>query len=181
MSDEVKVSWLKRPMPRWVGLVIALFFVVLGATVGHFGTPAEVKTTVEYKSLAVEDITKDFKWGVAIKRRVFRDVTTTITDAGTTIVDKTVEHEDTEGHSEGTEKKSSSLLTESKTETTTTQKANWRVGLQVGASLVKPALPITGPLVLGASVEGRIAKTPVSVGVWANTVGAGGASVSIEF
>ena len=50
----------------------------------------------------------------------------------------------------------------------------------VGASLREPLVPIAGPLVLGASVERRIVGG-LSAGAWLNTVGAAGASVSLEF
>lgn len=57
----------------------------------------------------------------------------------------------------------------------------WRVSLQVGAAVGRePALQLSGPLVLGASVERRLAG-PFSIGAWGSTAGAGGLSVSGEF
>lgn len=63
---------------------------------------------------------------------------------------------------------------------TTTARPDWRVGVLVGASLREPLVPVAGPLVLGASVERRIVGG-LSAGAWANTVGAAGASLSLEF
>jgi hypothetical protein len=62
----------------------------------------------------------------------------------------------------------------------TTLRPDWRVGVLAGASLTEPLVPIAGPLVLGASVERRIVGG-LSAGAWVNTVGAAGASVSMEF
>lgn len=64
--------------------------------------------------------------------------------------------------------------------TTTTLRPDWRVGVLAGASLREPLVPIAGPLVLGVSVERRIVGG-LSAGAWANTVGAAGASLSLEF
>ena len=50
----------------------------------------------------------------------------------------------------------------------------------VGASLREPLLPVAGPLVLGASLERRIVGG-LSAGAWLNTVGAAGASLSVEW
>lgn len=63
---------------------------------------------------------------------------------------------------------------------TTTLRPDWRVGVLVGASIREPLVPVAGPLVLGASVERRIVGG-LSAGAWVNTVGAAGASVSLEF
>lgn len=70
--------------------------------------------------------------------------------------------------------------TETKKEAVTTARPDWRVGVLVGASIREPLLPLAGPLVIGASVERRIVGG-VSAGAWLNTVGAAGASVSVEF
>lgn len=177
-----------EPVPawrRWIKLaLLALGLVVAAFSAGRFSAPEQVRERIEYRSLAVEDITAGFKWGKASTRTrtVKRDVVTTITDAGTTIVDKTIEREG-EGateNAEATEKIARTESTEKIAEKITTLRPDWRIGVQIGASLRAPALHITGPLVLGASVERRIVGG-VSLGLWANTVGAGGASVSVEF
>ena len=62
----------------------------------------------------------------------------------------------------------------------TTARPDWRLGVLVGASLREPLLPVAGPLVLGASLERRIVGG-LSAGAWLNTVGAAGASLSVEW
>lgn len=64
--------------------------------------------------------------------------------------------------------------------TVTTLRPDWRVGVLAGASLREPLVPLAGPLVIGVEVERRILGG-VSAGVWANTSGAAGALVSVEF
>lgn len=69
---------------------------------------------------------------------------------------------------------------ETSSSSTTTARPDWRLGVLVGASLREPLLPVAGPLVLGASLERRIVGG-LSAGAWLNTVGAAGASLSVEF
>jgi len=66
------------------------------------------------------------------------------------------------------------------TRTVTSGRPDWRLGLQIGASLRPPALPLAGPLVLGVAVDRRVYEG-VLLGAWANTSGAGGMSVGVEF
>lgn len=61
-----------------------------------------------------------------------------------------------------------------------TVRPDWRVGVLAGASVRDPLVTLSGPLVLGVQVDRRIAGG-VSAGVWVNTVGAGGLSLSLEF
>lgn len=74
----------------------------------------------------------------------------------------------------------SSGKAEAASSSTITLRPDWRVGVLVGASLREPLAPLAGPLVLGASLERRIVGG-VSAGAWVNTVGAAGASVSLEW
>jgi hypothetical protein len=57
---------------------------------------------------------------------------------------------------------------------------DWTVTALGGMAIVEPAVPIFGNVVVGASVERRIVG-PVSAGVWVNSVGAGGVSVSVRW
>ena len=176
MNDESKAK-LKR-----FG-VIALAVVVssaAGFSAGRFSAPLKVETKeverVVYQDRVVEKvITKKVK---AEDRVVYID--RTITDAGVreliTETTKTLEGERTKDES------TRDLMHESdkQREVKTVLRPDWRASVLVGASMREPALVITGPLVIGVQVERRIVGG-VSLGVWANTVGAAGASGSIEF
>lgn len=170
------------------GLALAgVLLLVLGFSAGRFSAPLQVETRdverVVYRDLTVEDLTKGMTFAKTVQKTVYRNVVTTITDAGTVIADNSIEHEGAEESSSSTETKRTTEEHAGQRETektsVTTLRPDWRVGVQIGAAL-KPALVITGPLVLGASVERRIVGG-VSAGLWGNTVGAGGASVSLEF
>lgn len=167
---------------RWIAVAVAVLLVGVGAfSAGRFTAPLKTETRIEWRELTVEDLTRGYTFARTVNRTVYRNVITTITpDAGTVIADTSIEREGTDEH--GADQLTTKRTTDTARErvTTVTLRPDWRVGLQVGASLVTPALPITGPLVLGASVERRIVGG-VSAGLWANTVGAGGASVSVEF
>lgn len=163
-----------------VAFVVAIVAFSVGAFFAGRASAPEPETKVEFKSLLVEDLTRGLDTKKARSRIVQRNVVTTTTDAGTVTVDKTTEHETDSELTTLTETSNKSVDTSNKISIASTQ-ANWRVGVQAGASLREPSLVIAGPLVIGASVEARIAKTPMSVGLWANTVGAGGVSLSVEF
>ncbi|MDP2275273.1 MAG: hypothetical protein Q8K32_31295 [Archangium sp.] len=176
----------QRPHLQWAGIALgAVLLLVVGFSAGRFSAPATVETReverVVFKDLVVEDITRGYTFAQTVTKTVWRNVETR--PDGTT-VDKSIEHHGAATATSGTEtgKRTEDHQGQRDTEkvTTTTALPDWRIGLQVGASMKPPALPITGPLVIGASVERRILGG-VSAGLWANTVGAGGASVSIEF
>ena len=166
---------------QWAAVVGVVLLVGVGAfSAGRFTAPQRVETRIEYRDLTVEDLTRGLTFTKIVNRTVYRNVTTTATDAGVITVDRTVEHEGSDARltDESTAKRTTERAgTEQRT---VTLRPDWRIGAQVGASLREPALPLTGPLVIGVSVERRIVGG-VSAGVWANTVGAGGASVSVEF
>jgi hypothetical protein len=168
--------------PRaWAIAAVVLVLTAVGAfSAGRFSAPQQVQTRIEYRDLSVEDLTRGLSFVKTVNRTVYRNVTTTATDAGVITVDRTIEHEGTD------EKRDENTVAHRATENvgtetrTVTLRPDWRISAQVGASMHAPALPITGPLVLGVSVERRIVGG-VSAGLWANTVGAGGASLSVEF
>ena len=167
---------------QWAVVVGVVLLVGVGAfSAGRFTAPLKTETRIEWRDLTVEDLTRGLTSARTVTRTVYRNVITTVTpDAGTVTVDTSVEHEGTDEHL--TDELIAKRTTEHAGERveTVTLRPDWRIGAQVGASLREPALPITGPLVLGVSVERRIVGG-VSAGLWANTVGAGGASVSVEF
>jgi len=167
---------------QWAAGITALVVITgLAFSAGRFTAP--VKTDVRevekvvWKDKVVEKVvTRKAK---AVDRVVFVDrvvtpegevreqrTTRTLTDARELVdLGKTSE-------SAGSTEKSAS--------STSTLRPDWRVGVLAGASLREPLVPIVGPLVLGASVERRIVGG-LNAGVWVNTVGAAGASVSMEF
>lgn len=176
MLERIKSGW------PWA---LALLLTAVGAfSAGRFSAPAKVQEVERWKTLnlTTEDVTRGMTFARTTERTVWRNVVTTTTDAGTVVVDRTVEHEGTheDGASTETNSRTEKHEGELAREKTTTLQADWRIGLQIGASLKPPALPITGPLVIGASLERRIIGG-VSVGVWGNTFGAAGASASLEF
>ena len=171
---------------REIGLfALALVLVAIaGYGAGRFSAPVEVETRevwhVEWREKKVE----------TVKKRTARAVDTRTTttpvliatpDGGvilaTTTLTETRRRDETDLRSSSATDTIS--LTEGETSRKVTQLPGWRVGLQAGASLRDPLLPLAGPLVLGVAVERRIVGG-VSLGAWANTVGAAGASVSLE-
>ncbi len=162
-------------------VLTALVSLGVGLAAGRFSAPAVTQTKIEYRSLAVEDITRGFTFARVVNRVVYRNVVTTITDAGTTVADTSVEREGDTTTGASTETGHTVTDNSGTNMKTVTLRPSWRLGVQVGASLKAPGLVITGPLVLGVSVETRIAQTPFGVGLWGNTVGAGGVSLSGEF
>jgi len=166
---------------QWAAGITALVVIIgLAFSAGRFTAP--VKTDVRevekvvWKDRVVEKVvTRKAK---AVDRVVYVDrvvtpegevrekrTTRTLTDAR--------ELTDSGKTSESTGKSETSS-------SSTTSRPDWRLGVLVGASLREPLLPVAGPLVLGASLERRIVGG-LSAGAWLNTVGAAGASLSVEF
>jgi hypothetical protein len=170
---EVLVTPARR-IAITVSLVLASFAAGFGA--GR----ATTEPVVEYRTidLKTEDITRGFTFARTVNVTRWRNVVTTITDAGTTISDQTIEREGSS--TSGIETEQVKRVEYVEREKIVTLRPDWRVSLTAGASLVTPAVPITGPLVIGASVEHRIVG-PFSAGLWLNTVGAGGVVLSGEF
>lgn len=154
-------------------LVVAL----VAFAAGRFSAPLEVETRTEYRT--------EWRTREVVKWRGARDTKTTITpvllpvpDGGVVLATATVT--DTRERVDGTATTDTSGANAGSSTRTVTLRPDWRVGVQAGASLVAPAVPLTGPLVIGVSVERRVVGG-VSAGLWANTVGAAGASISVEF
>lgn len=179
-----------------VGLVgVALLVVAFSA--GRFSAPARVELReveklvekIDYRSLATEDITRGFTFAKAETKTVYRNITTTIVvtpDAGTTttIADNSVEHVGSTENATGTEQEKKTktvyvdveVVKEVVKEKIVTLQPTWGAGLDVGASLQEPFVPIAGPLVLGLRFEWRIVGG-IWVGAWVSTSGAAGGSV----
>ncbi len=161
---------------------VCLALLVGAFSAGRFSAPLKVET---------RDVER-----VVFKDRVVEKVVTVEAKAKTRIVyreretkpDGTVterEHERTDTKTDTTKTDDKDRVVEGKTDhervTVTTLRPSWRVGVLVGASFQQPLLPISGPLVLGASAEYRLVGG-LWVGLWTlPQFGAVGAGVSFEF
>lgn len=170
-------------------VLVALVSLGIGLAAGRFLAPerVQVKEVDRWQTLdlSVQDITRGMTFARTVERTVWRNVTTTITpDAGTVIVDRTVEREGAteSGAATETEARVEVVTAEREriVEKTVTLRPDWRVGVLAGASLREPWLPIAGPLVLGVQVDRRIVGG-LSLGVWVNTFGAAGGALTLEF
>jgi len=164
----------------------AVLLLVVGFSAGRFSAPLQVETReverVVFKDLLVEDITKGFTFARTIEKTVWRNVETR--PDGTT-VDRSIERHGgtTAATVTETTKRTEEHAGQREVEkvTITTLRPSWSIGLLVGATWKEPALPIAGPLVLGATVDLRLGQTPFSVGAWGTTQGAFGAIGRAEF
>ncbi len=166
-------------------IVAAVLIAVAGFSAGRFSAPVEVEERVEYRTEWREKRVEVVKWKSA--RAVDTKTTTTpmllsVPDGGVVLATATTtETREREASAGGTETHTDATRSSSgETSRKVTQQPDWRLGVQVGASLRDPLLPIAGPLVLGASLERRLFGG-VSAGAWLNTSGAAGASLSLEF
>lgn len=171
---------------QWIAVVgVVLVAAALGFSAGRFLGPEKVETRIEYRDLTVDELLKGVTFTKTVNRIVYRDVVTTVVaypDGGTatTTADRSIEHEGSDTARTEDLASRRSTTSEGSSSRTVTLRPDWRVTGQVGASLVDPKLSIAGPLVIGLGVEKRILGG-VSAGVWANSVGAAGVSVSGEF
>lgn len=173
-------------------VVIAL--VSVGSfTAGRFSAPLKVETReVERFSvldLKTEDITRGMSFTKVDQRVIYKNIVTTVAeshDAGTvtTITDTSIERYG--GALDGfvTEQEARVEVVhadrEVLVEKTVTLQPDWRIGVLAGASLREPLIPIASSLVLGVSIERRIAGG-FGCGAWLLTAGAAGAICSIAF
>lgn len=170
------------------GVVISLVSLAVGLAAGRFSAPERVETrdvdrwhTLDLKT---EDITRGMTFARTVEVTRWRNVVTTITDAGTTITDKTIEHEGSTENTATTEQLHRVEVVEVErervVEKTVTVRPQFRASLLAGASLREPWLVLSGPLVLGLQFDVRLFGG-LSLGLWINTFGAAGGAVSLEF
>lgn len=163
-----------------IAAAVAAVLITLAFFGGRYSAPEVVQTRdverVVYKDRVVEKVVTVEK--KAETKIVYRDRVIT--------KDRIVEHE-VERSDTGTDTtiKGETLSTREgetvhETTKTVTLRSDWRVSLLAGASLRPPLLTIAGPLVLGFEIDRRVIGG-ISVGVWLNTYGAAGASLSVEF
>lgn len=164
-------AWLK-PRSRWLvwpALILAMLF-SFGAGAGLALNNASAETRTEFVELKAKREQK------TESKKVARTWKVTIEPSGKR-TEEGAERELTKAETVTAE----TSLSTARTTVTELTKPGWRVGVQAGATWKEPALQLTGPLVIGVSVEARLARTPVSVGAWGSTFGAAGASLSVEF
>lgn len=174
--------------------LVGVLLLVVGYAAGRYSAPLQVETRevekLVYRDLTVEDLTKGMTFARQVELTRWRNVVTTITvtpDAGTVtvIADNTIEREGSQESTSSTEtsRRTEEHAGERTTEKTviTTLRPSWSLGVLVGATWLEPALPIAGPLVLGATADVRLGQTPFSLGAWGTTQGAFGVIGRGEF
>jgi len=184
MTPEQRTN-LKRSFTIVLAALVAFG---VGLAAGRFLAPAQVETREVERwqtlDLKAEDITRGMTFAREVKVTRWRDVTTTITDAGTTITDRTIEHEGSAENGGVTERLQRVEVVEVEreriVEKTVTVRPRFRASLLAGASLREPWLVLSGPLVFGAQFDVRLFGG-LSLGLWLNTFGAAGGALSLEF
>jgi hypothetical protein len=154
-----------------------------GYGLGRWGTAPEVETreVVRTEWRTKVETKEVVRWRDRVVERRVTDRRTEVSDAGTVVVERIEEHSrtDRDGAS-ASEGSTTQALDQTVSRVSTPVRPQWRVGVDVGASLREPLVPLYGPVVVGARVERWIAG-PVWLGAWASTSGAAGVSVSGEF
>lgn len=165
------MTWLERlksPASRWLVYPLLVLVFAAGAGVGHFLAPPEPEVRTEFVQLQARQVKQQKA------REVVRYVRVTVEPNGKR-VEETSEREVTKTDTTKNESISTTALTSSRPSL-----KPWRLGVLVGASWQPPALPIAGPLVLGATFEARLGSSPIFLGGWGTTQAAG-VSVTGEF
>lgn len=171
---------------RYLIGVAVILLALAGAFVGgRYTAPVKVETRdvehVVYKDKIIEKVVTVTVQAKAETKIVYRD--RVVTKDGTVHereVERTATHEDTNTKTDDHRAETSTGAATVERVTITTLRPDWRVAVLAGAQIREPLLPLTGPLVLGFEVDRRLIGG-LSVGVWANTGGAVGGSVSLEF
>lgn len=171
-----------RPLRHYLIAGVVILAALVGAfSAGRFSAPLQVETrTIKGETVIEKVFIKGDTVYVKEKAKiVWRD---RVIKPDGTITEREVEKTDTKEDTKvsiTTNTERTATLTESKS-SVTTLRPRWRVAVLGGASWNPPLIPIAGPLVLGAEVDIRIVGG-LSAGVWANTGGSGGVSISFEF
>lgn len=177
---------MSTPVSRTAIIVSCVLLALVAAFgAGRLSAPLKVQTRdverVVFKDRVVEKIVTVTQAAKVETKIVYRD--RVVTKDGTITeheVEKTGTAENVTKTDDAVKVATRAAETDHQTETKTTLQPDWRVHLQVGASLRDPLLPIAGPLVIGVQVDRRIIGG-LSAGVWASTYGAAGLGVSFEF
>lgn len=163
------VDRLQQPTTRWLVWPALLLALVAAFVAGRFTGPAVEQTRTEFvevtKVKRVQAKTRDMVRYIERTKAPDGSTTEKISERVATKADTTTE--------------ANRAVTDVRT-VTVTKLPDWRVGLLVGAAWKEPALPLAGPLVLGATVDRRIVGG-LSAGAWGSTQGAAGVSLSFDF
>jgi hypothetical protein len=164
-------------LPRWGRVLVVVAVAVAGYSAGRFSAPAEVEERVSVATVYRDRIVEKRVEVRGRDRIVYRDSTSTPDGTVHVIeVEKTIDVERVAVATDATREGQQTIEVIKRVEV----RPGWRVAVLAGASLSAPAVPIAGPLVLGVEIDRRIVGG-VSAGVWANTGGAAGLAVSLEF
>lgn len=157
-----------------LGLALGL---VAGAAIGRLMGPEKVQTSYVDRVVFKDRVVEKIVTAKAKTEVVYRDVTH---KPDGTVVDRSIEKSVLSEKASADREKTHEGKSTIEIQKTITARPDWRVSAGVGASIVQPALPVYGPLVMQAEVDRRIVGG-LSVGVWGSTVGAAGVAVSLEF
>lgn len=187
-----------------LGGVLAAGLLVL-LLVGRGCVEAPVMREVEVRVVTRETVRVEYQTRVEYRdrettrwRTVTREVPTVVyVDGGVPqvlVLREVVQEAHRDAHSEGRAEGAGSVAADSETETHRREREvpvlpSWRLGVQVGASWVTPAVRLEGPLVLGVEASYRLPLDRLGLpprygawlGAWGGTYGAAGASVALEF
>lgn len=177
-----------------------LAMLVLAYATGRYLQPAnvvekeKVVTRVEIQEKIVEKVVEK-KVYVEVEAKVVHKETTTVKGKDGTETTKTVEDTKSDTHKNGEDTKTADKVVERVVEKVvikevekivTAAKPNWRLGPMVGVDLrtalggPPQLIPQLGPMVIGVQVERRVLG-PISLGVYGQTSGVVGASLTVEF
>lgn len=170
-----------RPAPRWAVWLAVAGLVVAAYSAGKFSGAEQTDERVSSHFVFVDRvIEKRVEVEAARRDRVIYRERVIAVDGSR--VERETERDVSESVKKTESVKAQEIVRVERIEVEkrVTLRPDWRVSVQAGASLQTPAVPIAGPLVLGAQIDRRIVGG-VSAGVWVNTSGAAGVAVSVEF
>lgn len=172
---------MTREVPRWASWLAVALLVVAAYSAGRFTAPERVDERTLVRVVTRErEVEKRVEVTAKVETRiVYRD---RIVQPDGTRVEREVERSGAVTETAAAHEREVVREVEKRVEVerVVTVRPDWRVSITAGASLREPALPLAGPLVLGAQVDRRIAGG-FSVGVWASTQGAFGGAASLDF
>jgi len=169
-----------------IGVGVALALLAGAFSAGRFSAPLKVETRDVERVVTVEKVVEKIVT-VEVKAKaetkvVYRDrVVTKEGEIRERIVERTVTKEDEKRTTDADSEKTKDATATTEHVSIVTLRPSWRVGVLIGGSVQRPALDISGPLVLGATFEYRVLGG-WWLGLWTLPQhGAIGASLTFEF